>query len=153
MSCGLVHASSNLPEWQAVKLTFFAPCQIKKYSIFHQLLHTDQISLLERKNWAITTSTGIYFKKCTNSTKFKAMHEKKESMWMILLSQKFPILEQKSLELRTLWNIFGNLLLSRPVQKILVLLGDRTKILIFNRLKIFLYINMMLASFPIFCLK
>ena len=26
MSCGLVHASQSLPEWQAVKLTFFAPC-------------------------------------------------------------------------------------------------------------------------------
>ena len=26
MTCGLVHASYNLPEWQAAKLTFFAPC-------------------------------------------------------------------------------------------------------------------------------
>ena len=26
MTCGLVHASYSLPEWQAVKLTFFAPC-------------------------------------------------------------------------------------------------------------------------------
>ena len=26
MTCGLVHASYNLPKWQAVKLTFFAPC-------------------------------------------------------------------------------------------------------------------------------
>ena len=26
MTCGLVHASSSLPERQAVKLTFFAPC-------------------------------------------------------------------------------------------------------------------------------
>ena len=25
MSCGLVHASYSLPEWQALKLTFFAP--------------------------------------------------------------------------------------------------------------------------------
>ena len=25
MTCGLVHASYSLPEWQAVKLTFFAP--------------------------------------------------------------------------------------------------------------------------------
>ena len=24
-TCGLVHASYSLPEWQAVKLTFFAP--------------------------------------------------------------------------------------------------------------------------------
>ena len=26
MACGLVHASYSLPEWQAVKLAFFAPC-------------------------------------------------------------------------------------------------------------------------------
>ena len=26
MTCGLVHDSYSLPEWQAVKLTFFAPC-------------------------------------------------------------------------------------------------------------------------------
>ena len=25
MTCGLVHASYSLPEWQAVTLTFFAP--------------------------------------------------------------------------------------------------------------------------------
>ena len=25
MTCGLVHASYSLPEWQTVKLTFFAP--------------------------------------------------------------------------------------------------------------------------------
>jgi len=26
MTCGLVDASYSLPKWQAVKLTFFAPC-------------------------------------------------------------------------------------------------------------------------------
>ena len=26
MTCGLVHASHSLPEWLAVRLTFFAPC-------------------------------------------------------------------------------------------------------------------------------
>ena len=30
MTCGLVHASYSLPEWQAVKLTFFAPCKSSK---------------------------------------------------------------------------------------------------------------------------
>ena len=25
MTCGLVHANYSLPEWQAVKLTFFGP--------------------------------------------------------------------------------------------------------------------------------
>ena len=28
MTFGLVHASYSLPEWQAVKLTFFAPCNV-----------------------------------------------------------------------------------------------------------------------------
>ena len=31
MTCGLVHASYSLPEWQAVKLTYFAPCCSNKY--------------------------------------------------------------------------------------------------------------------------
>ena len=26
MTCGLVHAIYSLPEWQAVKLTYFTPC-------------------------------------------------------------------------------------------------------------------------------
>ena len=30
MTCGLVHASYSLPEWQAVKLTFFAPWSARK---------------------------------------------------------------------------------------------------------------------------
>ena len=28
MTFGLVHASYSLPEWQAVKLTFLAPCNV-----------------------------------------------------------------------------------------------------------------------------
>ena len=28
---GLVHTSNNLPEWQAVKATFFAPCSGSKF--------------------------------------------------------------------------------------------------------------------------
>ena len=30
MTFGLVHASYSLPEWQAVKLTFFAPCNYRQ---------------------------------------------------------------------------------------------------------------------------
>ena len=30
MTCGLVNASSSLPKWQTVKLTFFAPCSYDK---------------------------------------------------------------------------------------------------------------------------
>ena len=32
MTCGLVHASYCLPEWQAVKLTSFAPSEVKVIS-------------------------------------------------------------------------------------------------------------------------
>ena len=31
MTCGLVHASYSLPKWQAVKLTFFAPCMLADF--------------------------------------------------------------------------------------------------------------------------
>ena len=34
MTCGLVHANYSLPEWQAIKLTFFAPCLC--YTIFRK---------------------------------------------------------------------------------------------------------------------
>ena len=39
MTRGLVHASYSLPEWQAVKLTFFVPCCRKqgKTSVFEFL--------------------------------------------------------------------------------------------------------------------
>ena len=33
MMSGLVNASFSLPEWQAVKMIFFAPCT--KHNIFH----------------------------------------------------------------------------------------------------------------------
>ena len=33
MTFGLVHASYSLPEWQAVKLTFFAPC-LNQHTLF-----------------------------------------------------------------------------------------------------------------------
>ena len=37
MTFGLVHASYSLPEWQAVKLTFFAPC----YRLINSLILTE----------------------------------------------------------------------------------------------------------------
>ena len=33
MTFRLVHSSYSLPEWQAVKLTFFAPCMNSKYAL------------------------------------------------------------------------------------------------------------------------
>lgn len=93
---------------------------IKKYSILHQLLHTDQISLLERKKLSYYNLNQQIFQKCTNSTKFKAVPKERIHVNDPTFPE-FPIFEQKSLELKTLWNIFENLMLSRPVQKILVL--------------------------------
>ena len=40
MTCGLVHASYSLPEWQAVKLTFFAPCMLADFPPISWLLTT-----------------------------------------------------------------------------------------------------------------
>ena len=34
MTSGLVNASFSLPEWQAVKVIFFAPCHLLNYSMF-----------------------------------------------------------------------------------------------------------------------
>ena len=39
MTCGLVHASYSLPEWQAVKLTFFAPCMMITHPHHIRFLH------------------------------------------------------------------------------------------------------------------
>ena len=36
MTCGLVHSIYSLPEWQPVKLTFFAPCQNKDFGTVSQ---------------------------------------------------------------------------------------------------------------------
>ena len=33
MTCGLVHTSCSLPEWQSVKQTFFAPAQIGRANL------------------------------------------------------------------------------------------------------------------------
>ena len=40
MICGLVHAIYSLPEWQAVKLTFFAPC--KAVMLIYKTIQMDQ---------------------------------------------------------------------------------------------------------------
>ena len=40
MTCGQVHASYSLPEWQAVKLTFFAPCMLADFPPISWLLTT-----------------------------------------------------------------------------------------------------------------
>ena len=38
MTSGLENASFSLPEWQAVKMIFFAPCEVKIYSCFQVIL-------------------------------------------------------------------------------------------------------------------
>ena len=47
MTCGLVHASYSLSEWQALKLTFFAPCKLyvsNYHSVSFHLLHFKLVS-------------------------------------------------------------------------------------------------------------
>ena len=54
MTCGLVHACYSLPEWQAVKLTFFAPC------IEFILTATYSLSLLFGQSSLNTVSSTMY---------------------------------------------------------------------------------------------
>ena len=52
MTCGLAHASYGLPKWQAVKLTFFAPCQSK--SSFNKIItKTTEKWPWARKMWEL----------------------------------------------------------------------------------------------------
>ena len=46
MTCGLVHASYSLPEWQVVKLTFFAPGTTALLIHFSQYPLPSKIALL-----------------------------------------------------------------------------------------------------------
>ena len=48
MTCGLVHASYSLPEWQAIKLNFFAPCQRIRFFV---LLNLNCLSKLQKKEF------------------------------------------------------------------------------------------------------
>ena len=54
MTSGLVNASFSLPEWQAVKMIFFAPCLI-----FHFIL--SKIVALIGKNPAFKLQRALYF--------------------------------------------------------------------------------------------
>ena len=49
MMFGLVNASYNLPEWQAVKMTFFAPCYLNNpiinIRLINSLLHVTDIEV------------------------------------------------------------------------------------------------------------
>ena len=59
MTCGLVHAGYSLPEWQALKLTFFAPCKLyisNYHSVSFHLLHL----ILVRCNDATSYKCNIW---------------------------------------------------------------------------------------------
>ena len=66
MTFGLVHVSYSLPEWQAVKLTFFAPCTFiilqSYYKVLQHLVwvrdlckhfHSMALSLFSPSDWSI----------------------------------------------------------------------------------------------------
>ena len=55
MAFGLVNASFSLPKWQAVKLTFFAPCQKVMRSI--RVIYQQEHSSLP--HWKTTTTTKV----------------------------------------------------------------------------------------------
>ena len=53
MTLGLVHVSCSLPEWQAVKLTFFSPLSRGNFLEFSPLMFLNKMSK-RRKNWGKT---------------------------------------------------------------------------------------------------
>ena len=57
MAFGLVNASFSLPKWQAVKLTFFAPCQKVMRSII--VIYQAEPSSLARRKTTTTTTTKV----------------------------------------------------------------------------------------------
>ena len=50
MTCGLVHASYSLPEWQAVKLTFFAPWDNSIVDTFFLISFTKQNCITHKRD-------------------------------------------------------------------------------------------------------
>lgn len=78
------------PNSGALGLEFFLPSDQKNIQSYTSSCIQIKFLYWKKKLGYYNLNRHI-FKKCTNSTKFKAVHEKKESMWMILLSQKFPI--------------------------------------------------------------
>ena len=49
MTFGLINASFSLPKWQAVKMTFFAPWEIKfkpRINLNHNIIHVTLLKLL-----------------------------------------------------------------------------------------------------------
>ena len=56
MTCGLVHASYSLPEWQAVKLTFFAPC-IQDHTLPNDHIPLTYENILKKYNDVLKKNT------------------------------------------------------------------------------------------------
>ena len=50
MTCRLVHASYSLPEWQAVKLTFFAPWDYGIVDTFFPISFTKQNCITHKRD-------------------------------------------------------------------------------------------------------
>ena len=83
-TCGLVHAIYSLPEWQAVKVTFFAPCKLLK--ALHQQTSRSASGLVYRlictcpfhhasisiNNWSCV-HTGIVWREIAQSW-FEVVH-------------------------------------------------------------------------------
>ena len=64
MTFGLAHGSHSLPEWQAVKLTFFAPwcfCVTKCYEGLETYMEQNKISGLRQLTFLVSAVTIIFF--------------------------------------------------------------------------------------------
>ena len=96
MTCGLVHvhASYSLPEWQAVKLTFFAPCICfsccnlnLKFAVCRKCEYPKIISILRGLDLSdLTLDLSLVqeydcFRICNQQETFSPKYEVKNSPW------------------------------------------------------------------------
>ena len=78
MTFGLVNASFSLPEWQAVKMTFFAPCPWSSLSIHMRYCRPKvrSVSILTKEAWSIQDLLYRQKQRLTFSCEEEAGHPK-----------------------------------------------------------------------------
>ena len=106
MTFGLVHASYSLPEWQAVKLTFFAPCSPVKYT-FLLLLEflVKPLGLRTKPVFQISLISKLPEKEClwTNSFVFSICLIG-QCRFLLLIMRKCLLQQAKSLAWENSWH-------------------------------------------------
>ena len=88
---GLVHANYNLPEWQAVKVPFFAPCIIM-YKRFRRICCCCRFELALQQNEILDVFYDDYLSLADDETTFGAKSDNYlKVMWYIMNHNTKPI--------------------------------------------------------------